>query len=120
MYETYWPVALLVYYVVVFVVAFAGRSLLVYRRTGVNPLVLPSSDDAYGYVARSFKVVIAGIAAVVIALAFWPGLQFHFGRWTALSIPLLFGMCIFALVALHGPSPDRWPHRRSRGRPSRG
>ena len=89
MYDTYWPVALLVYYVVVFVVAFAGRSLLVYRRSGVNPLVLPSSDDAYGYVARAFKVVIAGIAAVVISLAFWPELQFIFGRWTVLSIPLL-------------------------------
>jgi len=53
MYEAYWPVALLIYYIVVFVVAFAWRSLLVYRRSGINPLVLPSSADAYGYVARA-------------------------------------------------------------------
>ena len=48
MYEARWPAALLIYYVVVFIVAFVFRSLLVYRRTGVNPLVLPSGADAYG------------------------------------------------------------------------
>ena len=72
MYEANWPIALLIYYIVLFIVAFAWRSLLVYRRSGVNPLVLPSSADAYGYVARGFKVTIAGIAAVVIAMALWP------------------------------------------------
>ena len=38
MYDAYWSVALLIYYVVVFIVAFVFRSLLVYRSTGVNPL----------------------------------------------------------------------------------
>lgn len=85
MYEDRWAVVLLIYYVVVFIVAFVFRSLLVYRRTGVNPLVLPSSEDAYGYVARAFKIVIAGIAVVVIALAIWPEAQVYFGRWNALS-----------------------------------
>ena len=85
MYDARWPAALLIYYVVVFFVAFVFRSLLVYRRTGVNPLVLPSGADAYGYVARAFKGVIAGIGVVVIALAIWPESQVYFGRWTALS-----------------------------------
>jgi len=85
MYEVHWPLALLIYYVVCFIVAFVLRSLLVYRRSGVNPLVLPSSADAYGYVARAFKAVIGAIGAVVIALAIWPESQMYFGRWTALS-----------------------------------
>lgn len=89
MYEAYWPIALLIYYTVVFVVAFAWRSLLVYRRSGINPLVLPSSADAYGYVARGFKMTIVGIAAVVISLALWPPSQSYFGRWAVLSSPLL-------------------------------
>ena len=89
MYEAYWPTALLIYYIVVFFVAFAWRSLLVYRRSGINPLVLPSSADAYGYVARGFKVTIAGIAATVISLAFWPASQIYFGPWTILSQPAL-------------------------------
>ena len=85
MYEPYWPIALLIYYVVVFIVAFAWRSLLVYRRSGINPLVLPSSADAYGYVARGFKATIAGIATAVIAIALWPASHVYFGPWTILS-----------------------------------
>jgi protein-S-isoprenylcysteine O-methyltransferase Ste14 len=89
MYETHWPAALLIYCIVVFIFAFALRSLLVYHRSGVNPLVLPSTDDAYGYVALAFKVVIVGIGVVVIGLAIWPDSQNYFGRWTALSSPAL-------------------------------
>ena len=89
MYETHWRTALLIYCVIVFTFAFALRSLLVYRRSGVNPLVLPSTDDAYGYVALAFKVVIVGVGVVVIGLAIWPDSQIYFGRWAALSSPTL-------------------------------
>ena len=89
MYETHWPTALLIYCIIVFIFAFALRSLLVYRRSGVNPLVLPSTDDAYGYVALAFKVVIVGVGVVVIGLAIWPDSQIYFGRWTFLSSPAL-------------------------------
>ena len=89
MYESYWSAALLSYYVVVFIVAFVWRSLLVYRRSGVNPFVLPSNAEAHGYVARAFKVTIAGIAFAVITLAIWPASQVFFGRWTVLSTPMI-------------------------------
>ena len=88
-YEAHWPAALLIYYIVCFIFAFALRSLLVYRRSGVNPFVLPSSGDVHGYVALAFKVVIAGIAVVVIGLAIWPGSQIYFGRWSVLSTPVV-------------------------------
>jgi protein-S-isoprenylcysteine O-methyltransferase Ste14 len=88
-YETYWPAALLIYYVVCFVFAFALRSLLVYRRSGVNPLVLPSSGDVHGYVALAFKVIIAGIAVVVIGLAIWPESRLYFGQWNVLGRPVV-------------------------------
>ena len=104
MYDAYWPIALLIYYIVVFVVAFAWRSLLVYRRSGINPLVLPSSADAYGYVAREFKLTIAAIAVVVIAMALWPASQNYFGPWTALTKPALayagWGLLIVTLTWL--------------------
>jgi protein-S-isoprenylcysteine O-methyltransferase Ste14 len=89
MYEARWYGALFIYYVVVFIVAFVLRSLLVYRRSGIIPFVLPSSADAGGYVARAFKVVVASIAVVVIGLAIWPESQIYFGRWTVLSTPVL-------------------------------
>jgi protein-S-isoprenylcysteine O-methyltransferase Ste14 len=88
-YETHWPAALLIYYIVCFIFAFALRSLLVYRRSGVNPFVLPSSGDVPGYVALAFKVVIGGIAVVVVGLAIWPGSQIYFGRWSVLSTPVV-------------------------------
>ena len=77
--------ALFAYFVAFFTLAFAWRSLLVYRRTGINPLVLPSSADAYGYVARSFKLVIAIIAMVVSILAFSPGLHGWLGPYLPLQ-----------------------------------
>lgn len=61
---------LLAYFLVYVALAFGWRSLVVYRSTGVNPFVLPSGDDAYGYVGRAFKVVISAYAAVVLLLAF--------------------------------------------------
>jgi protein-S-isoprenylcysteine O-methyltransferase Ste14 len=60
--------SLLLFFLLYFALTFAWRSTLVYRRTGVNPLVLPARDDAYGYVGRAFKVTI-GIVAVYVGLA---------------------------------------------------
>jgi protein-S-isoprenylcysteine O-methyltransferase Ste14 len=51
---------------------FALRSWLVYRRTGVNPFVLPARDDVAGYVGRGFKLVVAGAAAVAMWVAVVP------------------------------------------------
>ena len=98
MYEANWPIALLIYYTVLFIAAFAWRSLLVYRRSGVNPLVLPSTADAYGYVARGFKVTIAGIAVVVTSMALWPALQSYFGPWTVLMSKPAFAYVGWALL----------------------
>ena len=77
--------------------------MIVYRRTGRNPLVLPTRDDAYGYVGRAFKLVIGLIAAVVALNAAAPTwmpllgtldyLQTPLSRqigWTLLVISLLF------------------------------
>lgn len=48
---------LLIYFVAFVVLAFVLRSLLVYWQTGINPLVLSRSQDAYGYVGMAFKVL---------------------------------------------------------------
>ena len=60
---------LLAYFLVYFALAFGWRSLVVYRRTGVNPFVLPSGDDAYGYIGRAFKVLVGSCAALVVVVA---------------------------------------------------
>ena len=45
----------LIYFVVYLGLAFVWRSMLVYRTTGINPIRLPSADDAHGYLGRMFK-----------------------------------------------------------------
>ena len=69
------PVFLLAYFVAFFAFAFVWRSLRVWRRTGVNPVVLPAGDDAYAYVGRAFKrvMVCCGVVAALIAVAIIAG-----------------------------------------------
>ncbi|MBK8305818.1 MAG: isoprenylcysteine carboxylmethyltransferase family protein [Gammaproteobacteria bacterium] len=81
--------ALLIYFLIYFTFAFIWRSVLVYRRTGKNPFVLPSGDDAYGYVGRAFKFVIAAVAFIVAVNATAPGLLPPLGACPALQIPSL-------------------------------
>ena len=63
---------LLLYFLTYFLLGFIARSWLVYQRTGINPLVLPSTQDAHGYVGKAFKVVILVCAVVVVLLAVHP------------------------------------------------
>jgi protein-S-isoprenylcysteine O-methyltransferase Ste14 len=83
------PAALLAYFLVYFLLAFIWRSLLVYRRTGVNPFVLPASDDAHGYVGRAFKLVIIGCTLVVAIIALAPDASHWLGGWSLLHTPAL-------------------------------
>lgn len=70
---------LLIYFFVYFGMAFVWRSVKVYRETGINPIRLPHSDDAHGYVGRMFKGLL-GLCSVYL------GLQ-SFAPDTALVLP---------------------------------
>jgi hypothetical protein len=99
--------ALPTYFIFYFLLAFVWRSFLVYRRTGKNPLVLPSEDNAYGYVGRAFKFVIAAVAAVVTLNAAMPQASAWLGLLTFLQVQplyltgwvLLFASLAWILVA---------------------
>lgn len=80
------PVALLVYFVVYFLLGTVGRAVLVYRRTGINPLVAPVGDDAYAYVSRAFRFIGVGCAAVAAALAFLPTAPVWLGAYPPLQL----------------------------------
>lgn len=84
--ETVLPRALLLpFFLLYFLLAFVWRSWLVYRREGINPLVLPAADDAYGYVGRCFKLVIGASFALVLLLAASPAAPGWLGEWPALA-----------------------------------
>ena len=63
------PVYLLAYVIA----AFFWRSYVVWKETGVNPVVFRGSDSAHDFIGRVFKALFALIVAVVVVYAFIPG-----------------------------------------------
>jgi protein-S-isoprenylcysteine O-methyltransferase Ste14 len=53
------------YLAVYFFAAFFWRSFVVWKRTGVNPLVFKGSDNAHDYIGRVFKLLFAAVVAAV-------------------------------------------------------
>lgn len=62
------PLYLLAY----FSAAFFWRSYVVWKRTGVNPVVFKGSDSAHDFIGRLFKALFAAIVLVVVIYAFVP------------------------------------------------
>ena len=62
------PIYLLAY----FTAAFLWRSFVVWKRTGVNPVVFKSTDSAHDFIGRVFKTLFAVIVVVVVIYAFIP------------------------------------------------
>ncbi len=58
--------SVLQFYVLFFSAAMLLPTLRVWKQTGVNPLVLPSTDDAEGFLGRMFKLVIAGLGMYLL------------------------------------------------------
>ncbi len=54
-----------------FCAAFFWRSFMVWKRTGVNPIVFKGSDDAHDFIGRIFKLLFALILGVVLVYSFW-------------------------------------------------
>jgi protein-S-isoprenylcysteine O-methyltransferase Ste14 len=67
-----WHYFLLIYLIVYFAAAFVWRSYLVWRRTGVNPYVLGSTDDAHGFIGTLFRLTVIATALVVLIYTFLP------------------------------------------------
>ncbi|QYF93757.1 isoprenylcysteine carboxylmethyltransferase family protein [Massilia sp. PAMC28688] len=79
--ETGWLTGVFTLY---FVAAFLVPTVRVWRSTGRNPYVLPSADDAYGFVSRAMKCVIAGLFAYFTVRLLWPAVGMQMG---ALHLP---------------------------------
>ena len=67
------PIYLLAY----FTAAFLWRSFVVWKKTGINPVVFKGSGSAHDFIGRVFKAVFAFIVVVVVIYAFVPG-AYHY------------------------------------------
>jgi len=54
------------------IAAFVWRSYIVWKRTGINPIVFKRSDNAHDFIGRISKLLLALFAAVVIIYSFVP------------------------------------------------
>lgn len=61
-------ITLLLIFVFVIILGFILPSYRVWKRTGLNPYVLPKNDTAYGYVSLLMKLILISIALYLIAL----------------------------------------------------
>lgn len=81
--------SLLAFLVLHVVLTFVWRTVVVRRRTGIDPVVLPARDDAHGYVGRAFKASLVGVALVVVAEAVGAGDGHRLGRLHDLEHPVV-------------------------------
>ena len=61
-----------IYFIVYFMAAFVWRSYVVWKRTGLNPVVFRGSDDAHDFVGRVFKLLFAVVVLTVLVYSFFP------------------------------------------------
>jgi protein-S-isoprenylcysteine O-methyltransferase Ste14 len=70
-----------IYFIIYFGLAFVLKSLIVARKIGKNPLVLPKDDSAFGLIGWYFKLTIMAMFMYVLAYAFFPA-------WHAIFLPI--------------------------------
>lgn len=71
-------VALPAYFIISFGLAFVLKSVVVARRIGKNPVVLPGEDSAYGLIGFYFKMILISLFAYVLVSALFPGIYAYF------------------------------------------
>ena len=66
------------YFIFYFGIAFVAKSIIVAKRIGKNPLVLPKDDSAYGLIGVYFKLTMILMFIYVLLFAFMPTLYGSF------------------------------------------
>ncbi len=68
---------LLGFVILIFLIVFVIRSVLLWKRTGINPWALKDSNDAKGFIATIFKIV-AVVAFVSVILYVFGGTWYEY------------------------------------------
>jgi protein-S-isoprenylcysteine O-methyltransferase Ste14 len=98
-----------------FCAAFFWRSFMVWKRTGVNPIVFKGSDDAHDFIGRIFKLLFALIVGVVLVYSFWSSVYVYLMpiEWLEYSWLRLTGIVLLLLslvwtVIAQGQMGESW------------
>lgn len=104
-----------IYFTIYFGLAFVLKSVVVAKRIGKNPLVLPKDDSAYGLIGLYFKLTLIALFAYVIAYALFPACHDQFLPITRLDhsfinyigLTLLFISLLWIIIA-QGHMKNSW------------
>ncbi|MFA7379098.1 MAG: isoprenylcysteine carboxylmethyltransferase family protein [Bacteroidia bacterium] len=95
-------VVLPIYFIIYFGIAFVLKSVVVAKRIGKNPLVLPKDDSAYGLIGLYFKLTLIVMFFYVVAYALFPTWHDYFLLITQLDSLTIkyvgFGLLFISLV----------------------
>lgn len=78
-----------VYLAAYFFAAFFWRSFVVWKRTGVNPVVFKGADNAHDFAGQVFKLLFAAVVLAVLAYSTSERLYEYLTPITWLELPLL-------------------------------
>src|SRR5215204_2970783 len=84
--EQFLRIILPAYFIIYFGIAFVAKSIIVAKRIGKNPLVLPKDDSAYGLIGLYFKLTMIFMFVYVLLFAFVPTLYESFLPVTRLDV----------------------------------
>lgn len=95
-------VMLALVFVMYFAVAFVWPTVRVWRLNNLNPYVLPSSDDVYGFVTSAMRALMICLFAYIVGQLIWPDIEQGMGAllWllhTPVKIAGWFGLSIAIL-----------------------
>jgi len=76
--EQFLRILLPLYLVLYFGIAFVLKSVMVAKRIGKNPFVLPKDDSAYGLLGWYFKIILISMLLYVFAFALFPAVYEYF------------------------------------------
>ena len=82
-----------------FFAAFFWRSLVVWKRTGVNPVVFKGADNAHDFAGQVFKLLFAAVVAAVVVYSTSGRLYQYLTPITWLELPWLRTAGVILLLA---------------------
>ena len=104
-----------IYFVLYFGIAFVTKSVIVARKIGKNPLVLPRDDSAYGLIGRYFKWTIIAMFAYVMVFALIPDyfasyLNFNllFSEWVKIIGLFLLALALIWTIIAQNHMRNSW------------
>jgi protein-S-isoprenylcysteine O-methyltransferase Ste14 len=82
--------------------AFVWRSFVVWKTTGINPVVFKRTDSAHDYIGRLFRLLFALIVIIVLVYSFWPNSYGVFMpiEWLERSLVRWIGVTLLSLSLL--------------------